>query len=62
MQASPLFAGEAEDGLDELLTDAWHGRLAPVYNHMAQLPNLAGVPLPFLPQTGSADGGKSHDV
>ena len=45
-----LFAGEAEDGLDELLTDAWHGRLAPVYNHMAQLPNLAGVPLPFLPQ------------
>ena len=45
-----LFAGEAEDGLDELLTHAWLDRLAPVYNHMAQLPNLAGVPLPFLPQ------------
>ena len=45
-----LFAGEAEDGLEELLRDAAGGTLKPVYNHMATLPNLAGVPVPFLPE------------
>jgi radical SAM superfamily enzyme YgiQ (UPF0313 family) len=44
-----LYAGEAEDGLETLLRDAAAGRLQPVYNHMAALPNLAGVPIPFLP-------------
>jgi radical SAM superfamily enzyme YgiQ (UPF0313 family) len=47
-----LFAGEAEDGLEELLRDAAGGTLKPVYNHMARLPNLAGVPIPFLPEAG----------
>jgi radical SAM superfamily enzyme YgiQ (UPF0313 family) len=44
-----LYAGEAEDGLETLLRDAAAGRLQPVYNHMSALPNLAGVPIPFLP-------------
>jgi radical SAM superfamily enzyme YgiQ (UPF0313 family) len=44
-----LFAGEAEDGLEELLCDAAGGTLKPVYNHTARLPDLAGMPIPFLP-------------
>ena len=45
-----LYAGEAEDGLEELLKDTAARRLKPLYNHMDNLPNLAGVPIPFLPQ------------
>jgi radical SAM superfamily enzyme YgiQ (UPF0313 family) len=44
-----LYAGEAEDGLEELLRDAAGGTLKPLYNHMERLPNLAGVPIPYLP-------------
>lgn len=44
-----LYAGEAEDGLEELLRDAHAGSLRPLYNHMANLPNIAGVPIPRLP-------------
>ncbi|HTW72330.1 MAG TPA: radical SAM protein, partial [Acetobacteraceae bacterium] len=44
-----LYAGEAEDGLEDLLRDAHAGTLRSVYNHMAALPNLAGVPIPRLP-------------
>ena len=44
-----LYAGEAEDGLETLLRDAVAGTLQPLYNHMAALPNLAGVPIPRLP-------------
>jgi len=46
-----FFAGEAENGrLDEVLRDAWNGRLAPVYNHMDDLPALQGEPPPILPR------------
>ena len=45
-----LYAGEAEEGLEELLRDAAGGTLKPVYNHMAKLPDLAGMPIPFLPE------------
>jgi hypothetical protein len=45
-----LYAGEAEEGLEELLRDAAAGAPRPVYDRMARLPNLAGVPLPFLPR------------
>ena len=46
-----FFAGEAEEGrLDEVLRDAWNGRLAPQYNFMEQLPALAGEPPPILPR------------
>ena len=44
-----LYAGEAEDGLEPLLRDAAAGTLRPLYNHMANLPNLANVPIPYLP-------------
>ncbi|HEY1474153.1 MAG TPA: radical SAM protein [Pseudolabrys sp.] len=45
-----LFAGEAEEGrIDTVLQDAAHGTLKPVYNYMAELPGLEGVPTPFLP-------------
>lgn len=46
-----FFAGEAEEGrLDQVLRDAWNGRLAPMYDHMKDLPALAGEPPPFLPR------------
>jgi len=46
-----LFAGEAEEGrLDDVLRDAFAGRLAPLYNHMDKLPNLQGEPPPILPR------------
>ena len=44
-----LYAGEAEDGLEELLRDVYAGAPKPLYNHMANLPNIAGVPIPHLP-------------
>jgi hypothetical protein len=45
-----FFAGEAEEGrLDQVLRDAWAGRLAPLYNYMDDLPSLQGEPPPILP-------------
>jgi hypothetical protein len=44
-----LFAGEAEDRLDDLLRAAHERRLAPLYNFMSQLPGLEAQPLPVLP-------------
>jgi len=44
-----LFAGEAEERLDEVLKDASENRLRPVYNFMSDLPGVQGQPLPFLP-------------
>jgi radical SAM superfamily enzyme YgiQ (UPF0313 family) len=45
-----LFAGECEEQrLDELLLDAFNGELKPVYDHLADLPSLAGAPVPMLP-------------
>jgi len=45
-----LFIGEAEGRLDELLQDAAQGTLKPIYNHMKDLPNLEGTPVPFMPK------------
>ena len=46
-----FFVGEAEDGrLDQVLRDAWNGELRPLYNHMDDLPALAGEPPPILPR------------
>ncbi len=46
-----FFAGEAEEGrFDEVLRDAWNGKLAPLYNYMGKLPSLQGEPTPILPQ------------
>ena len=44
-----LFAGEAEDHLDDLLLAAFNQRLEPTYNFMNDLPAMEGKPLPFLP-------------
>lgn len=45
-----LFAGEAEQGrFEELIRDAWHGSLKPLYNHLASPPSLTGAPVPILP-------------
>jgi hypothetical protein len=46
-----LFAGEAEGRFEEVLVDAWNGTLKPLYNYMADLPSIEGVPLPILPPT-----------
>ncbi len=46
-----IFAGEAEDGLDEVLDHAAKGTLAPLYDHMKHLPDIGDVPSPpFLPR------------
>ena len=46
-----FFAGEAEERrLDEVLRDAFNGKLKPMYNYMDALPNLVGEPPPFLPR------------
>ncbi|MBV9861920.1 MAG: radical SAM protein [Alphaproteobacteria bacterium] len=44
-----LFAGEAEGRLERLFADAFAGRLAPIYNHMDDLPALQQQITPFLP-------------
>jgi radical SAM superfamily enzyme len=45
-----LFAGEAEEGrMDQVLRDAWEGKLKPLYNYLSDLPSLAGAPYPMLP-------------
>ena len=44
-----LFGGEAEGRFDALLIDAERGRLKPVYDYLADLPDLRGQPTPFLP-------------
>lgn len=43
-----VFAGEAEGRLDEVLLDAWHRRLKPLYNYMNDLPNIQGTPIPLI--------------
>jgi radical SAM superfamily enzyme YgiQ (UPF0313 family) len=45
-----LFAGEAEGRMEMLLQDAYRDELKPVYNYLNDLPNLAGVPVPYLPR------------
>jgi hypothetical protein len=45
-----IFAGEAEEGFDEVLHDAAKRELRPLYNHMKELPGIGDVPSPpFLP-------------
>ncbi len=44
-----LYAGEAENHFEEVLRDAWAGRLKPLYNYATDLPALEGAPPPMLP-------------
>ncbi|HYD38432.1 MAG TPA: radical SAM protein [Allosphingosinicella sp.] len=61
-----LFAGECEERrLDALLLDAFNGELKPIYNHLADLPNLANAPVPMLPASalkGYIQGWSSMDL
>jgi hypothetical protein len=45
-----LFAGEAEGRMEQLLADAYYGRLRPVYNFLNDLPDLRGQAIPMLPR------------
>ena len=44
-----IYAGEAEERLDEVLLDAANLRLKPIYNYMKDLPGISETPHPFLP-------------
>jgi len=44
-----LFAGEAESHLDEVLRDAYAGKLKPIYNFINEGRSLEHSPPPFLP-------------
>jgi hypothetical protein len=45
------FIGELEDGrLDEVLVDAFAGKLKPRYDYQDKMPNLQDTPVPFLPR------------
>ncbi len=44
-----LFAGELEGRLEELLRDLVQGGLKPIYNYLADLPDMTGTPTPILP-------------
>ncbi|NVN86090.1 MAG: radical SAM protein [Rhodopseudomonas sp.] len=46
-----LFAGEAENHrLDEVVHDAYFGKMKPLYNYMDDLPSLEGEPIVILPR------------
>ncbi|HEV2561621.1 MAG TPA: radical SAM protein [Rhizomicrobium sp.] len=46
-----MFAGEAEGGrFDQVLRDAASGTLEPMYNYINELPDMSGMPPPFLPK------------
>jgi radical SAM superfamily enzyme YgiQ (UPF0313 family) len=44
-----LFAGELEGRLEGLLQDVQRGRLKPIYDYLADLPDMTGAPTPYLP-------------
>ncbi|MGK3882452.1 hypothetical protein ABI028_15615, partial [Enterococcus faecium] len=46
-----VFAGEAEEArIDDVLLDAYSGKLKPVYNYLKDTPGIAGAPVPHLPR------------
>jgi hypothetical protein len=49
-QGITLYAGEAEQRMQQLLADAYHGRLQPIYNFMKDLPDMRGQVTPILPR------------
>jgi len=46
-----LFAGEGEGRLASLFRDAYHRRMQPIYNYLADLPDMRGEPTPYLPKS-----------
>jgi radical SAM superfamily enzyme YgiQ (UPF0313 family) len=49
-----LFAGEAEGRLEQVLQDAAAGALKPLYNFMADLPSIEGMPIPLISSVRAA--------
>ena len=49
-----LFAGEAEGRLEQVLQDAFAGALKPLYNFMADLPGIEGMPIPLISSVRAA--------
>src|SRR5947207_15214863 len=49
-----IFAGEAEGRMELVLKDAFENKLKPLYNFMADLPNIEGEPLPLIPAIRAA--------
>lgn len=48
-QGISLFLGEAEgQRLDEVIQDAWGGKLKPKYDYLNDLPGISGEPIPIL--------------
>ena len=45
-----LFAGEAEGRFTDVLRDAAHGQMKPIYNYLNDLPGLEGATAPMLPR------------
>ena len=45
-----LFAGEAEGRMEDVLRDAYHGRLQPIYNFLKDLPDMQEQVMPLLPR------------
>lgn len=44
-----LFAGEAEGRLEQVVCDAYHGKMQPIYDYLGKMPDLSSRPTPFLP-------------
>lgn len=49
-----LFAGEAEGRLEQVLQDAQARKLKPLYNFMADLPSIEGMPIPLISSVRAA--------
>jgi tRNA A37 methylthiotransferase MiaB len=49
-QGVTVFAGEGEGRMEQLLADAYRGRLQPIYNFLKDLPDLRRQVLPILPR------------
>src|SRR5213078_1118618 len=49
-----LFAGEAEGRLEMVLQDAYKKQLKPLYNFMADLPGIDGMPIPLISSVRAA--------
>ena len=63
-----IYAGEAEEGLDEVILDAARGRLKPLYDHMKHLPDIGEIasppflPVDFVRRTMAVAAGASENV
>ncbi len=43
-----MYAGESEHRIEEFLSDAWNGKMKPLYNYMHALPDMTDTSIPLL--------------